>query len=142
MTIVRSEGFYAADPRRMPPEGTPRAFLPAFYHGPPGRFIAVPTAASRRRVGVVVNHGRWVIECPAAGCGGSQVASFTDRRFLCHNCLNADVGGKWLRVDWPDNWAEIEAALVERPEPSTRNWLGEPVEFLLHENERHGVESR
>jgi hypothetical protein len=83
-----------------------------------------------------VNDSRWVVQCP--GCNGAQLASRNDHRFFCVDCLNADNGGHWLRVVWPKDHAEIEAALLQRPNPKTRHWRpGETVADLVRETEEH-----
>jgi hypothetical protein len=67
----------------------------------------------------VVNHGRWIVECP---CGGAQLASRTDKRFFCIDCGNVAFEGKWVHVEWPDEAEEIEAELDQRFYPKQRNW--------------------
>jgi hypothetical protein len=84
-----------------------------------------------------VSGGRWIVMCP---CGGAQLASREDHRFFCVDCLNAQVGGQWRTVSWPDDAAAIEAALLRRPESYTRTWLPtETLTDLLAENAEHGV---
>lgn len=88
-----------------------------------------------------VNHGRWVVDCP--WCAGAQVASRTDRRFLCADCFNSTVQGRMVPVDWPAEHAEIEAELGRRPHAENQNWLpGETVGDLRAERtaaEKQGV---
>lgn len=138
--VQRSETFYATRGDKVPPPGTPRAFLPAFYFAPPGRLVAIPGGtAPGKRVEARVNHGRWLVECPT--CAAAQVASHGDRRFLCHGCLNAASGGKWIRVDWPPPpvIARVEELLDVR-DVEHQNWTpDEPIEWLEAENERHGL---
>jgi hypothetical protein len=86
---------------------------------------------------VRVNHGRWVVDCPV--CLSAQLASFTEQRFLCAECGNVSVGGKWLSIVWPPDAVAIENALVIRP-TENRNWLpGETVADLRRENTGHGI---
>lgn len=84
-----------------------------------------------------MNHGRWVADCPAEGCGFSALAgSHLD-------CPAHDV----VRVVWPTDLEreEIEAELNLRPvDPLVgakhANWRpGETVESLRAENVEHGV---
>lgn len=85
-----------------------------------------------------VNHNRWIVECPI--CPSAQVASETDRRFFCLDCFNGGEDG-YFEVLFPDDRAEIEAALTKRPDPTTRNWYpGEDVEKLKLENVAHGLD--
>ncbi|CAB4166844.1 hypothetical protein UFOVP1383_39 [uncultured Caudovirales phage] len=84
-----------------------------------------------------VNHGRWVADCPMNGCGGALVVAPYMRGFLCGSCINVDAAHRFRPLSWPENGAEIEAALDVRPLETTRNWRpGETVEDLLAENER------
>lgn len=97
----------------------------------------LPKAQSSKALLVVVNHARWIVRCP---CGGAQIASRSDRRFFCVDCLNAWCGSKWVRVRWPDEADDIHAALARRVDPETRNWEPhETVADLEAENAAHGV---
>jgi hypothetical protein len=81
-----------------------------------------------------VEHGRWLVDCPVDGCAGAQLASDSDRRFVCVECAAGP-----FEVEWPLDRDEIEAALNVRPAPN-RNWLpGETVADLLAENAERGV---
>lgn len=85
-----------------------------------------------------VNHGRWVADCPT-GCGGAMLVE-PDMPFVCGNCFNAELHGKWRAVLWPDDKAGIETELEKRPLPHTANWLpGETVADLRRENREHGL---
>jgi hypothetical protein len=94
----------------------------------------------RNPIEVYANHGRWVAECPV--CHGAQLASRTDPRFFCVDCLNAYNGGKWVPLVWPEDVRAIEDALVDRATPH-RNWrTGENVSDLAADNEAHAAELR
>ncbi len=87
----------------------------------------------------VVNHGRWIVECPTLGCGGAQLASSTDNRFFCTDCLNVLVEGRWMAVKWPpaSDVRRIDAVLTPRP-VEARNWRpGESIADLEAENEAY-----
>ena len=87
-----------------------------------------------------VNNGRWVIDCPAQGCGGAQLASLSDHRYLCHECGNVLTQGHPVPVIWPDDAMrqEIETLLMRRPTEGKRNWFTyESVEDLDDENHAH-----
>lgn len=93
--------------------------------------------AQGQAVEVYVNHGRWIAECP--DCHGAQVASRTDARFFCVDCLNAWCGGKWLRIAWPRDTDAIESVLLRR-ETHHRNWTPEEsVTDLVAENAAHAA---
>lgn len=88
-----------------------------------------------------VNHGRWVIPCPA--CNAAQMCSRQYPYYLCDNCGSPDNNGQWRHVVYPDERDEIEAVLLDRvalhPELApTRNWTpGETVDDLRRENAEH-----
>jgi hypothetical protein len=85
-----------------------------------------------------VSGGRWIVMCP---CGGAQLAAREDHRFFCVDCLNAQVGGQWRTVSWPDDAEAIEAALLARSAPETRTWLPtQTLTDLLAENAEHGLD--
>lgn len=100
-----------------------------------------------------LNHGRWVAHCPRPGCtnaegfgridggpaGGLRADSFECRAEIAPGL---HMGGCGLRcaVDWPPEVAEIEALVMCRPSPVTRNWQpGETLHDLLKENLAHGL---
>jgi len=88
-------------------------------------------------VAVRCNQGRWVVDCPF--CLSAQIASFTDRRFLCADCGNVQVSGRWARVVWPKDPEAVEALLGDRP-LEARNWRpGETAAQLRAENKAHAV---
>lgn len=91
--------------------------------------------------------GRWVAACPRPYCSNNEMRGQCDDGSL--GGLRADhfecrsaYGGCGLRcpVDWPANIAEIEALVMCRPVPATRNWRpGEDLHDLLAENIEHGI---
>lgn len=105
-----------------------------------------PTDLSKRSVAnepeaqVRANHGRWVVDCPF--CPSAQLASDVDRRFMCPDCGNQTVNGKWLRVDWPtpEEREQVEELLDVRPTPQSKNWRRpETVQDLADENAERGL---
>lgn len=90
-----------------------------------------------------VNHGRWVAVCPF--CGSSQVATVTDRRFLCagaNACANSAIGGAFVQVVWPSDRdrVRIEELLLEVSDIGLRNWNpSETVEQLRSQLELHVI---
>jgi hypothetical protein len=111
-----------------------------FDHWPPDTPFVPPSDLARDAAVVAfVNDGRWLAECP---CGAAQLVSQSDRRYFCVDCMNQYAGGRWVRVAWPDDVTveAIEALLVRRPFPDTRNWLPhETITDLFVENVTHGV---
>lgn len=95
--------------------------------------LMAPVGSSAIAVEVVVNHGRWIAECP--DCSGAQLTSPEDRRFMCVSCANVAVDGRWRPVKWPKAHVEIGGMLDVRPR-DVANWLpGETVAQLREENE-------
>jgi len=91
-------------------------------------------------VEVVVNHGRWLVECPF--CPSAQVASVSDRRFFCVDCGNAAVGGRFIKVVWPTDLTELDDVLGRRP-PENANWRSdESLTHIRNENAEHGLGDR
>lgn len=92
-----------------------------------GRIQPVAAVASAHEaVGAYVSDGRWVADCPDAQCNGAMYLLDRATPFMCAECLNADVQGRWRPVDWPSvtDETEIEAALMARPRRETRHWSG------------------
>jgi hypothetical protein len=112
-------------------EQLPETYVGAASQIPHGKHQNIATPAE-------VNAGRWIVQCP--WCLSASIASRSDPRFFCVECRNAGAQGKWITVTWPSTVDDIEALLVMRPDPRTRNW--KPIETtgdLMHENERHGI---
>lgn len=85
-------------------------------------------------VSASVNHGRWIGDCPVAGCNNAEFAG-AGFPFVCTEC-----GYGPATVVFPANRQAIEALLLERP-LSTRNWTpGETLADLALENRERGIE--
>jgi hypothetical protein len=98
--------------------------------------MLAPTAKDED-VHVVVNHGRWVVECP--DCHGAQLACRTDLRFMCNECGNISISGEWRAVVWPAQADAIDAELAKRPRVVNQHWLpGETLADLQLETTREG----
>lgn len=129
--FTTADSYFRFSGRHTAPEHLVRASWPhhrARFQMPEGTVGTVPAE---------VNHGRWIVKCPAPRCEGAQLASEGDPRFFCVDCLFEELPSSgWLRVVWPKDRQGIEAALAPR-RPPFRNWLPhETVEDLLRENER------
>lgn len=97
---------------------------------------AVPAEAE---VNVLGGVARWVARCP--DCAGAEYVWLDSPAFYCISCRNAGIGGRARRLLIPDDRAEIEAVLLARPDPVTRNRLaGETAADLMAENIEHGVQ--
>lgn len=101
--------------------------------------LTMPLAevAPGRPVFAVVNHGRWIVECPDPACAGAEFARLDDRVFFCCECRNQAAGHKLLRVIVPADSGELERLLEGRP-GDAQNWRpGETADQLAAENGRH-----
>lgn len=76
-----------------------------------------------------VNYSRWVADCP--DCNAAMWLRAGQAEFVCGNCFTAT-----RPVDWPDEPAEVEQPLLERPDPESRNWRApETPADLVRQNE-------
>jgi hypothetical protein len=83
-----------------------------------------------------VNDSRWVADCE---CGAGMALSPGVDRATCIECGNRYV------VNWPDDdeRQQVEAALLARPNWSTRQWQpGEKIADLERENTERGLPRR
>lgn len=88
-----------------------------------------------------INQGRWLADCPTAGCGGSMML-LPGTPYLCATCLNVEIGHRWRRIAWPKSRTEIERVLSLRLLPEQANWWpSESVDALRAENAAHGLEA-
>ena len=108
------------------------------------RWSLLPRWEVRGSVAAYINHSRWIARCPF--CPGALTVSEDDPVFFCVDCgMQANGGGPGtpgcaMAVQFPENMREIEAVLVDRPDPTTRNWFPhELVADLIRENIEHGV---
>ena len=96
-----------------------------------------PTSA-QGTVEAVINHGRWLVECPN-GCGGASTVSTKEPFFVCVECGSPENNGLLYNVKFPQNKVAIETALMKRLQHN-RNWAKETVAELEDENRVKGVE--
>lgn len=104
---------------------------------PPAPGVALGVTVEAR-----VNGGRWIGDCPTDGCAGAEYVNLDELLFFCCECRNAAFDYHPIPVEAPAEKArtQIEAYLVARPVPATRNWLpGETVKDLRSENRAHGI---
>lgn len=79
-----------------------------------------------------VYRGYWVVTCECRG----QVYYEPGEPFFCPDCLNVLTAGTPRAVLMPENRAEAERLLCERPNMENRNWEpGESVAVLETENQ-------
>jgi hypothetical protein len=107
---------------------------PAFWLGPQPveEALAAATGPKSAAIFAVANHGRWVADCP--DCAGAQLTSPDDPRFMCCECGNAAIGGRWRPVTWPKDHAAISALLDERPRHLANAAPGETLKQIRREN--------
>ena len=88
-----------------------------------------------------VNHGRWVVDCE---CGDAGIVDprHPGQGFFCFGCYNIIHTGLPRQVIYPADEVRraVEALLLLRPDPATRNWSPlEAVGDLAIENIAHGL---
>lgn len=84
---------------------------------------------------VEANHGRWIVRCDQ--CLSAQLASRSDPRFMCVTCGNADQGGAWRPIEWPEDHEEIGRLLDERTDQRLANAeAGESAEDIWDQNQQ------
>jgi hypothetical protein len=97
-------------------------------HGEDALAQAQRSRAKGKTVRARIDHWRWIVDCPE-GCNSGLAVDPEDLRGLCPVC---DSG--WFTVVFPDERAEIESILAERPYQRQRNWRhGETVASLRAE---------
>lgn len=114
----------------------PHLWPAVLYPSQSRRGYYVPSAgvSEKTTVYAIVNEGRWMTQCPF--CASAQEASQTDPFFYCARCQNEPVSNQSVPVAWPDDHAEVERLLVERPFRENRYWEpSEPVAQLVAENQ-------
>lgn len=103
------------------------------------RGAALPDVTVGGDVAARVRQGRWVVLCPDTNCNSAVVADPATPLFMCVECGNTSIGGKWYGVKFPKNCRALEAILIPRP-LKNRNWEpGESAAQLRRENMEHGV---
>lgn len=112
-----------------------RCLLPQHWTAPTplDAAYAAPTGPASTAVFAVANHGRWVVECP--DCHGAQLTAHEDPRFMCVECGNAAIGGKWRPVVWPKYPRDISALLDERPRHLANTEPGQTLKQVRKENQ-------
>jgi hypothetical protein len=79
-----------------------------------------------------VNNGAWLVKCECAGC---ELVDLERPVVMCASCWNLADDHQFRTVAVPLERAQIEAALVVRPDRANRNWKPtETVADLLAEN--------
>jgi hypothetical protein len=122
----------------------PRAYLARYgYDAPPLDHVAEHAPP----IEAEVNHGIWVWLCPCKLGGeldppvGGGVVWVSLPFGWCPRCQNAATGGAWRPLRVPTEREAIEAALLPRTDPTTRNWWpGETVDELVAQNALYGIE--
>ena len=132
--LLAAEDKHRQDPQ-LPPMTPPERIVAE--HWPPYRHSGLPDGVDEDHTAYAfVNRGRWLVSCP--WCPSAQNASRQDHRFFCVECSHRANGGRWIRVVWPANTADIELLLGQRIDPRNRNWTpGETLAGLIAENMEH-----
>lgn len=80
---------------------------------------------------VYINYGRFVADCPQAGC--SDAIAVEPGQKLGH-----DVLGHQLDLVWPDNGPQVMAVLAERTSDKRKNWFPAGHPFAVAAGLPHG----
>ena len=96
---------------------------------------AIPKA-TKGIIKPVVNHGRWLVDCPT--CGAAVVVSDTDSVYVCPECGSPENDGQFYNVVFPADRVGIERELDKRL-LKNRNWDKETIAELIAENQAKGV---
>jgi ribosomal protein L37AE/L43A len=117
---------------RLDADGLP---LPMFWMArmPLAEALVAGLGPQSSAIFATANHGRWIAECP--DCHGAQLTAVADPRFMCVECGNASIGGKWRPVIWPKDHVEISALLDERPRHLANALPSETVKQIRKEND-------
>lgn len=59
-----------------------------------------------------IHQGQWIAACE---CEGHEFVDPADPVFFCWGCVNRANDGYLRPVQFPENWEEIEALILERP---------------------------
>lgn len=95
--------------------------------------VAFPVGEdNKKKTKAKVNQGRWIAECPF--CNGAELVRPDDPKFYCLSCGNAEIGNKWIAVEFPGDHDKITKELEKRPKEQVANWVpGEKLEDLEKE---------
>lgn len=74
----------------------------------------VPGIVAGNAVYAFVNNGRWLAVCDQPHCDGCEYVDIDAQIFYCQKCGNYGSGIA-RPVIFPERWAEIEDALLDRP---------------------------
>lgn len=95
----------------------------------PGGEIARPRVVAAR-----ANWGRWIVDCWTTWCTNAWMPELGEAEWVCTICGVPNV------IEWPPDPIAIEAILLMRPDPNTRNWEpGEGLNDLIMQNAEHGI---
>lgn len=130
--ITRAQQFYEGGADRPLAERVHHTWWQRMRPLQPMPDFDKPIGPARSAVQAFINDSRWVVVCP--DCNSAQVVSPDDPRFLCIECVNETIGGRWRPAMFPSNLEALEQALMERPRRINRNWRpGESVASLRSE---------
>lgn len=87
-----------------------------------------------RKRAAQANWGRWAVACGTGWCTNAWMPELGDETWRCGVC------GLDTEIEWPPDPIAIEAILLMRPDPNTRNWVpGELLDDLVMQNAEHGI---
>lgn len=81
-------------------------------------FINYDAQPSRDKVKARIWQGQWIADCE---CGGASFVDPEEPVFFCFGCVNRRHDGVLRLVEFPENYKDIEEALLARP---VSDWMG------------------
>ena len=108
----------------------------------PATIPPITVVAGGRPAVARVSINFWLADCPNPGCPVANAAVMVapGDPFMCPHCGNADNGGAWRPVVWPDEAEQIGDILAVRP-LENQHWMpGETLDDLRRENVAHGLD--
>lgn len=88
-----------------------------------------------RRQPAMANWGRWTVGCSTSWCTNAWMPGLGETEWICTVC------GVPTAINWPPDPIAIEAILLMRPDPNSRNWVpGETLADLIMQNAEHGIQ--
>lgn len=93
---------------------------------------------------VYINWGRLVAECPSPGCGDARAVELGQRSATCcvGDGITSRCPGHTFDLEWPENMAQILAALDERTAEKRKNWFPKGHPLAVATGQPHGQSAR
>ena len=102
-----------------------------------------PFSDAKNKVFAVINHSRWIVDCPVVGCASANIVSKDAPFWICVECGSPENDETWYNVEFPTDALAIEVVLLHRPFEVNRNWVvTETLSDVRQENRDRGLPDR